>query len=114
MKTIPIYIDELDKEFYLDIGQNKCENDSLVRTSNQNDIWFHLENISGPHFILRMDDIDIKKIPKKYLNQIGSLFREYKSGLSSHYHVIYTEIKNVSLTNELGTVIPKKVKRIKF
>lgn len=116
MKTILIYIDELNIEMTLLIGQNKYENDQLIKTSDQNDIWFHLENMSGPHFVLKMNDNDniIKKVPKKYLNHIASLFRQYKSGLYSKYNVIYTEIKNIKLTDEIGTVIPKKINRIKI
>lgn len=113
MKSISIYVDEWDEEVELIIGQNKTENDSLIRASQQNDLWFHLENMSGPHFVLKLHDKD-SKIPKKYLNKIGGMFPEYKSGLSSNYHVIYTEIQNVKLTKEPGTVIPKKTKRLKF
>lgn len=117
MKTIQIYIDELNIEMSLLIGQNKYENDHLIKTCKQNDIWFHLENISGPHFVLQVNDndnINMKEIPKKYFNHIASLFRQYKSGLSSRYNVIYTEIKNIKLTDEIGTVIPKKINRIKI
>lgn len=124
MKTIPLYIDEWDEEINLMVGQNKFENDHLIRTSQPNDLWFHLENLSGPHFVLKLSDHvhdqdqdqhrKMKTIPKKYLNKVGGFFREFKTGLSSNYHVIYTEIHNVTLTNELGSVIPKKTKRIKF
>lgn len=113
MKTIPLYIDEWDEEINLMVGQNKFENDHLIRTSQPNDLWFHLENLSGPHFVLKLSEFN-QKIPKKYLNKVGGYFRDFKTGLSSNYHVIYTEIQNVTLTNELGSVIPKKTKRIKF
>lgn len=109
MKTLSIYVDENNKEYKLLIGQNQRENDTILRSSNQNDIWFHLENISGPHFILQNGG---DPIPKKYLNHIASMFQIYKNGLG-RYNVIYTDLKNVKLTKTLGQVTVTNTKRIK-
>jgi predicted ribosome quality control (RQC) complex YloA/Tae2 family protein len=111
MKSFTIYVEEKDKEYDLLIGESKIDNDLIIKSSNQNDIWFHLDKISGPHFILQNNG-DV--IPKKYLNKIGSLFKEYKSNLPNRYTVIYTEIKNVKLTDTLGTVNVSKTKKILF
>jgi predicted ribosome quality control (RQC) complex YloA/Tae2 family protein len=111
MKNIIIYISENDKEYNLLIGENQKENDTIIKSSQQNDIWFHLEKISGPHFILQNNG---EIIPKRYINYIGTLFREYKSNLSNRYSVIYTEVKNVKLTDTLGTVNVSKTKKISF
>jgi len=111
MKNITIYISENDKEYNLVIGQTQKENDTIIKSSQQNDIWFHLEKISGPHFILENNG---DKIPKRYLNHIGTLFREYKSKLPNRYSVIYTEIKNVKLTDTLGMVNVSKTKKLLF
>ena len=112
MKIITLNIPELDNDYTILIGQNAVENDSLVRTSNACDLWFHLDNISSPHIILKNNNDD--KIPKRYLNYIGTLFRNYKSNLHGRYSVIYTEIKYVKTTNVLGTVIPSKTRLIKI
>lgn len=109
MKTLSIYVDENDKEYSLLIGQNQRENDIIIKTSNQNDTWFHLENISGPHFILQNGG---DPIPKKYLNHIASMFPVYKSGLHK-YTVIYTTLQNVKRTKTLGQVTVTNTKRIK-
>lgn len=111
MKQIKIFISENDKEYDLLIGQNQTENDYILKTSNQNDTWFHLEKISGPHFILQNNG---DKIPKRYLNQIAILFKDFKNNLSNRYSVIYTELKNVKLTNTIGQVIPKNTRTIKI
>ena len=112
MKVIEIYVEEMDRVYQLCVGQNKNENDKLLRTSAQSDVWFHLENQSGPHMILKTNGETL--LPKRYINYISSLFREYKNNLGRRYTVIYTEVKNVKLTNEPGMVIPtsSKLKRI--
>lgn len=110
MKTIEIDIPENGKIYPLLIGRNKYENEELIKKSNQNDLWFHLEKISGPHFVLKTNG---ENIPKKYLSMIANLFSEYKTNLPKRYSVIFTEIKNIKLTNEIGTVIPYKTKKIR-
>jgi hypothetical protein len=47
MKKVPIYVDENDKTYDLLIGQTQRENDQILRNCDQDDIWFHLENVSG-------------------------------------------------------------------
>lgn len=111
MKQVAIHVDEVGKSYTLFIGNNKYENVEIIKNSSQDDLWFHLDNISGPHFVLQTGG-DL--IPKRYLNHIGTLFRDYKNGLPSRYTVIYTEIRNVKLTNVVGTVIPAKLKYIKY
>ena len=47
MKKVPIYVDENDKTYDLLIGQTQRENDQILRECDQDDTWFHLENVSG-------------------------------------------------------------------
>lgn len=109
MKSTTITID--DRDYVLEIGQNQKENDFLIRKSASRDLWFHLDNYSGPHFVLHTMG---NPIPKRYLNYIGSLFPHYKNGLSNRYSVIYTEIQYVKLTSIPGTVIPHKTKSLSY
>jgi predicted ribosome quality control (RQC) complex YloA/Tae2 family protein len=111
MKTVPIYVDENDKTYDLLIGQTQRENDQILRECDQDDTWFHLENVSGPHFILRNSG---DSIPKRYLNQIAGLFIDFKKTLPNRYSVIYTELKNVKLTKTPGQVLTSKTKVIKI
>lgn len=109
MKIEQLIIDE--RIYDIVIGQSQLENDIIIKQSQQNDIWFHLDKLSGPHIILRSNG---DEIPKRYLNYIGSLFPQYKHGLSKHYTVIYTTIKNVKLTSTPGKVTVSKTKKILF
>jgi predicted ribosome quality control (RQC) complex YloA/Tae2 family protein len=110
MITTHLFVEETNKQYTVLVGKNKNENDLLIKNSNPCDLWFHLQGVSSPHIILQTEG-DI--IPKKYINQIVQMFPLHKSGLSSRFNVIYTEIKNVKLTNIPGTVIPSKIKIIK-
>ena len=109
MKIETIDID--DKKYDIIIGQNQLENDNIIKNASQNDIWFHLSNLSGPHIILKSNG-DI--IPKRHLNYIGTLFTNYKNKLPNHYTVIYTDIKNVKLTSQPGQLIVSKTKKIYY
>jgi predicted ribosome quality control (RQC) complex YloA/Tae2 family protein len=109
MKIETIDID--DKKYEIIIGQNQLENDNIIKNANQNDIWFHLDNLSGPHIILKSNG-DI--ISKRYLNYIGTLFTTYKNKLPNNYTVIYTDIKNVKLTSQPGRVNVSKTKKIYY
>lgn len=109
MKIESINID--DKNYEIIIGQNQAENDNIIKNANQNDLWFHLNDLSGPHIILKSNG-DL--ISKRYLNYIGTLFTTYKNKLPNHYTVIYTDIKNVKLTSQPGKVTVSKTKKIHY
>jgi predicted ribosome quality control (RQC) complex YloA/Tae2 family protein len=111
MKIEKIYVEENDTEYDIIIGTCSTENDTIIKQSNQNDIWFHFQSISGPHIILRSNG-DI--IPKRYLNKIASLLFIYKPKAPKNQNVIYTTIKNVKLTNTPGTVYTKNTQIIKM
>lgn len=112
MKSVTIYVDENDKEYIIQIGGNKNENNELIKAASQNDLWFHLGgDISSPHIILKSEG---DKIPKRYINYIGTLFPLYKNNMTKRYSVIYTEIKNVKLTDKKGTVITSKTQKINY
>lgn len=109
MKSLTIYVDENYKEYTVLIGQCQNENDMIIKSSNQNDTWFHLDKTSGPHIIFKNAG---DKIPKRYFNQIAAMFTQYKSNLPNHYSVIYTLVKNVKLTNIPGQVNISNTKTI--
>jgi predicted ribosome quality control (RQC) complex YloA/Tae2 family protein len=111
MKEQTIYVEENDKEYIILIGKNKHENVDIIKQSSLNDLWFHLDNISGPHIVMQSNG---DKIPKRYLNFVARLFSQHKNNLPSRYNVIYTEIGNVKLTDIPGSVVTSKTKTIKM
>lgn len=105
--TTSIEIEEIN--YIVLIGKNALGNEQIKKLSSQNDTWFHLNNISSAHLIVQNQG---NPIPKKYLKQIaGMIPRNARKNCSSF---IYTTVKNVKLTNVLGTVITKNTTSIKF
>ena len=105
---------EIDIEgliYYILIGKNAKGNEEIIKMSHPESLWFHLENLSSPHIILKNEG-DI--IPKRYINQVAGMLFEYKKNAPRNSNVIYTQVKNVKLTNILGTVIPRNTKIIHF
>lgn len=111
MKTIKMYVDENEKEYDILIGESQNDNNDIIKSCNPNDTWFHLDKISSPHIILKNGG---DKIPKRYFNQIACMFSEYKSHLPKRYSVIYTELKNIKLTDTPGKVTVSNTKSIKI
>lgn len=109
MRTLDIHIHETDETYQLSIGSSAQENDHLVRTSHPEDTWFHLDTLSGPHFVLHNEGAHI---PKRYLNTIASQFQIYKTAIPRRYTVIYTAIKHVKCTDVPGQVVATRVKKI--
>ena len=113
------------------IGRNEKENDTLIRNSNKNDLWFHLEDNPSPHgFISSAPNADPNADPDANPNanpnadpdanpdpnpsheliyKTALLVKKYSNCKHIPYvSVIYTKIENVGLTKKLGTVIIKK------
>lgn len=105
------YIEIGDKTYTIFIGRSAKGNEQIIKMSHPESIWFHLNNISSAHIILESSGDDI---PKRYINQVAQKLFEYKTNLPKNINVIYTKVKNVKLTNTLGTVIPTNTKLIKF
>ena len=70
---------ELNEYIYsIKVGNNAKENWDIISGASQNDIWFHLDDASSPHIVLQTFG---NKIPKRYINYIGTLFPKYKNNL---------------------------------
>lgn len=100
-----------NKEYNILIGKNANGNEKIIKMSHPESLWFHFSNISSSHIILQSNG-DI--IPKRYLYQIASMLFDYKKTAPKNSNVIYTQVKNIKLTNTLGSVITKNTKLIKF
>lgn len=108
-KTDTIDIDS--KLYNIYIGKNAKGNEEIIKKCHPESLWFHINNISSAHIILESKGDDI---PKRYINQVASILFQTKKNIPSNSNVIYTQVKNVKLTNTLGTVIPSKTKLLKF
>ena len=103
------------KEYDILIGRNAKGNEEVIKIGKElckDNIWFHFGNsVSSSHIILCSNG---DTISKRYITQVGAMLFEYKSKVPAGTPVIYSEVKNVSLTNVLGTIIPRDLRTIKF
>ena len=106
-----LYIEENNKEYEILIGKNAKGNDDIIKISHKESLWMHFNNISSAHIILQNNG---DKIPKKYINQVAGMLFKYKKNAPRNSNVIYTQVKNIKLTNILGSVIPRNTNIIKF
>lgn len=107
--TKNIFIEKV--EYTILIGKNSKGNDDIIKMSDLNDIWFHFENLSGPHLILKNPNLDFDK---KYLKQIALNIFKYKKSAPSNSSIIYCMVKDIKLTKTLGCVITKNTKVLQF
>lgn len=100
----------IEKEYTILIGENAKDNTELVKESDPDDIWFHLEKESSPHIILKTDN---NYISQELLKQTASKLYKYKN---QHYldNVIYTQVKNVRITKTPGLVVPSNITVINY
>lgn len=103
---------DIDGNLYdIYIGKNAKGNEDIIKHCHQESLWFHINNISSAHVILDSKGDDI---PKRYLVQVAKILLDTKNNKPNNVNVIYTQVKNVKLTKQLGTVIPSRTKVIKL
>ncbi|CAI5760591.1 unnamed protein product [Candida verbasci] len=116
-----------DEQTTLYMGKDKFENDYLIKHSNDENIWFHVDNMSSAHVYLQLtkkqliENLGFKDltIEDSLLHIIGQLTKanSIKGNKLNNITIIYTNVKNL-LTDgsmDVGTVSfknPKLVKRI--
>lgn len=103
---------DIQKEYTILIGENAKDNTELVKMSDPNDIWFHLEKESSPHVILK-SNFSNEIFEQEYLKQVASKLYKYKNNYNLD-NAIYTQVKNVKLTKTPGLVVPSNITVINY
>jgi len=117
MRQFTIVDDKINKELEIEMGVDAQDNWDLIDKSEENDIWFHLEDESSPHVVIHVqDDIKKKKDLSKKTIKYAALLCKQNSKMKSERKVsiIYTQIKNVKKDKEIGSVIINESSRIKI
>jgi predicted ribosome quality control (RQC) complex YloA/Tae2 family protein len=109
MKVETVICDDIDYTVY--VGENAADNDKIIKSGRQNDLWLHFESISSPHLVLSCEG---QTVSKRCLYMVAQLLWKYKPKAPHNQGVIYTEIKNVKLTNVPGSVLTKRTQRLKL
>lgn len=102
------------------IGNNAKENWTILQESNQNWIWFHLDNLTSPYVILKESLKNLKSDVyeyswKGYIVYAGILCKENSKYKNQNVNCIWTEVKNVSKGKKVGEAIIKgKIQKFKI
>lgn len=94
--------DNTEYIYLIKIGQNAIENDDLIKIADQNDLWFHLDNLPSCHLILSSKS-DITKNTIRYCAEQVKNNTKYRN--LKKVRVNYTQIKNIKRTKTIGKVI---------
>ena len=103
-----------DIEYTIEVGQNARENWDLIDNSDNNDLWFHLDEYPSAHVILsqNISKLNISELNiLDYPNQIITIASDYcksysKNGINlKKVKIVYTQLKNLKKGKEIGSVI---------
>jgi len=86
-------------------GKNRQGNDEILRESDPDDIWFHISKSPSGHVILKNpEQTPINKIPKQVLKRCACICKASTRTSEKNCEIIYTQLKNITLTDILGQV----------
>ena len=98
--------------YKIDIGQNKTENDTLVRTASPQDYWVHISDYPSAHGIIR--NPDNIRIPNKVVKFCCAQIKMKNKKLCTTKKLKFdcARIKDVHTTQVPGTVTLSNHKNI--
>jgi len=114
MKTEILFLQGLNREITFYVGQNKYENFDVIDKGQQDDLWFHSNDMSSCHVIANVPD-DLSNKQKKYVIKAGALLcKKYTNKLKNlnNVEIIYTKIKYLEKTEYSGCVKINNEKKI--
>lgn len=101
------------EDYTIFIGSNAVENWELIKKANQRDIWLHVDCGPSPHVIIEYNKSNSEVIPRKIIHYAAVLCKENsKYSDNKALKIIYTDIKNVKLSDIVGQVTTRKSKMI--
>ncbi|KAF2428966.1 DUF814-domain-containing protein [Tothia fuscella] len=110
----------VDPPAFLYVGKDKVENEELIKYGLDEDIWFHVDNLSSAHIYLRLaEGVSWDDIPAELLEDCAQLTKanSIDGNKKDNITVIYTPWSNLKkdgsmAVGQVGFKDQKKVKRI--
>jgi len=106
MLTEEVYIPKIKLNIKFLVGKNANDNFNIIDQSDENDLWFHINDAPSCHVIACIHQYNINKKDLKYVIKQGGIIckkhSKYKS--DKNIGIIYTNIKHVQKTNISGSV----------
>ncbi|KAF2188197.1 DUF814-domain-containing protein [Zopfia rhizophila CBS 207.26] len=105
---------------FIYVGKDKVENEELIKYGFDEDIWFHVENLSSAHIYLRLPEgQDWEEIDKALLIDCAQLTKanSIEGNKKDNITVVYTPWSNLKkdgsmAVGQVGFKDQRKVKRI--
>jgi len=109
----------VDPPAFIYVGKDKEENEDLIKFGWEEDVWFHVDNLSSAHVYLRMKAGDSwSSIPKDLLEDCAQLTKanSIEGNKKDNITVIYTPWSNLRkdasmATGQVSFHDPKMVKK---
>jgi predicted ribosome quality control (RQC) complex YloA/Tae2 family protein len=115
MKTFKVFDNLINEELEIIMGKSADENWKIIDDSNENDIWFHLDDFPSCHVILKTKGKDLKELNKQTFIHCASICKENSKYCNmKNISVIYTKIKNVKKADTVGSVTTTSTKKLKI
>jgi predicted ribosome quality control (RQC) complex YloA/Tae2 family protein len=94
------------------IGLDAVGNDWIRAQASKDHYWFHIENYTGSHCIIKTDDLT--QLSFDDLGAIGSMLRDFSKLEILEIPVLYTQLKNIKgIKGTKGAVTVKKAKHLR-
>ncbi|OJJ49518.1 hypothetical protein ASPZODRAFT_127989 [Penicilliopsis zonata CBS 506.65] len=91
---------------YIYVGKDKFENEDLIKYGLEQDVWFHVDNLSSAHVYLRLRDGESwESIPEKLLEDCAQLTKanSIEGNKKDNITVIYTPWSNLMKDGSMAT-----------
>lgn len=112
MKTVQFESIHDNYVYTILIGQNAKDNWNIIDKSSNHDIWFHVENQSSCHIILKLEN-DKQKPHKSVLKYCAVLCKSgSKNKSDKNISICYTTIANITKGKINGSIDIKQSKTI--
>ncbi|KRX03317.1 hypothetical protein PPERSA_05675 [Pseudocohnilembus persalinus] len=101
------------------VGRDKFENEDLIKHGWEEDVWFHVDNLSSPHVYLRLKEGETwDKISETILQECAQLVKadSIQGSKQAQVKIVYTPWENLLKTHdmEIGAIGFKSEKNKKY
>lgn len=105
---------------FIYVGKDKVENEELIKYGLEEDLWFHVDNLSSAHIYLRMrEGENWEDVPKELLEDCAQLTKanSIEGNKKDNITIVYTPWSNLKkdgsmAVGQVGFKDQRKVKRI--
>jgi len=90
---------------FIYVGKDKVENEELIKYGLEEDVWFHVDNLSSAHIYLRMNEGDTwDNIPQELLTDCAQLTKanSIEGNKKDNVTVIYTPWSNLKKNGSMA------------